>query len=275
MLRQTTDKYDPYVQTEKKNSWYVEDQFKQLDQPGTRIVIEQRWKYFADALTHYLKNRISSGGKEPLRYLDAGCGDGVNLKWAAEFFRKECIDIRVTGLDYNSLRVKRVAQNRLAEDIHLGSLLETPFNNATFDIVLCSHVLEHIEQYHKALAEIMRVLKPGGLLVVGVPNEGCLLGWLRNRVIQRSILKKTDHVNFFNSKTINQALQNAGFNVVRVYREGFFVPHTWAHYALTYFAFGSRLLSLIGKMFPSQSGGLILSAVKPITYACLSCKPKK
>ena len=141
-----------------------------------------------------------------------------------------------------------------------------PFNDSTFDIVLCNHVLEHIKKHPQALSEILRVLKPGGLLLVGVPNEGCFFGWLRNRVIQRSILKKTDHVNFFRSKTLNETLVNSGFNVVKIYREGFFMPHFVMQYVLSCFVLGERMLSILSRIFPSQSAGLIAYAIKPLEH---------
>ncbi len=224
------------------NSWYVADQFGQLDKSGTRFVIELRWKCFRDIFLHYLENRVSHDTVGPLRYLDAGCGDGINLQWMSGFFQEQHIDIRVTALDYNPLRIDRVKKRHLAEEAHVASLLGMPFNDSTFDMVLCSHVLEHMEKYPQALVEIFRVLKPGGLVVIGVPNEGCFLAQLRNRVIQRSILRKTDHVIFFKSEILVKALRSSGFNVVRIYREGFFLPHSWAHYALSYFALGRWML---------------------------------
>lgn len=246
------------------NSWYVGDQFaEQLGKPGTRVIIEERWKHFADIFIDYLQNRVSHDSTRPLRYLDAGCGDGINLQWASSFFQQRSVDVRLTALDYNALRVERVVKKNIAKETLVASLIEIPFGDSSFDIVFCNHVIEHIEQYPKALIEIFRILSPGGLLLIGAPNEGCLFGWLRNRVIQRSILKKTDHVNFFNSTTLSEALQKAGFNVVRVCRDSFLFPHFWVHYGLTYFTWGGRLLSLLGRIIPSQSGGLIVYAVKP------------
>ncbi len=47
-----------------------------------------------------------------------------------------------------------------------------PFKNGFFDIVICSHVLEHLKDDKKELGEISRVLKKNGLVVLGVPGEG-------------------------------------------------------------------------------------------------------
>lgn len=248
---------------EQRDSWYVADQFKQLDKPGPRYIIEERWKRFGDILLHYLKNISFHGTIGQLRYLDAGCGDGINLQWASGFFKNNHIDVKLTGLDYNPLRVGRVVEKQLTGNTYIASLLYMPFGDSTFDIVLCNHVLEHIRSYPKALTEIGRVLKPGGLFIIGVPNEGCFLAKLRNRVIQRSILKNTDHINFFRLETLNEALRKAGFDIMRVYNEGFFLPHLWVHYLVAYFSLGRKLLSMLGKLFPGQSAGLTVYAVRP------------
>ena len=245
------------------NSWYVGDHSEQLDRPGTRFVIQRRWKRFGDIVLDYLKSRFLNNGSGSLHYLDAGCGDGVNLRWAADFFQEHDINIGITALDYNPLRISRALEKQLVKDAHVASLQDAPFTDSMFDIVLCNHVLEHIDLYSKALSEIFRILKPGGLLIVGVPNEGCFLARLRNNVLQKSILKNTDHVNFFRSETIINALRNTGFNIVRTYCEGFFLPHFRAHSTLTRFESGSRLLSVLGRIFPGQSAEIIVYATKP------------
>lgn len=148
---------NPETQVSLGNSWYVGEQFReQLGKPGTRGNIFQ----------DNLKSRAAGsalGTVGPLRYLDAGCGDGINLQWAAFLFTENDLDINITALDYNSLRIDRVRQKQLANDTHVASLLEMPFRDETFDMILCNHVLEHITEYHQALDEIWRVLKPGGL----------------------------------------------------------------------------------------------------------------
>jgi 2-polyprenyl-3-methyl-5-hydroxy-6-metoxy-1,4-benzoquinol methylase len=63
-------------------------------------------------------------------------------------------------------------KNYTSERVIEGSLTEMPFSTRTFDTILCLDVLEHLlfpEQY-QALAEIQRVLKPGGLVIFSIPN---------------------------------------------------------------------------------------------------------
>lgn len=97
------------------------------------------------------------------RVLDAGCGEGVLVD---EYAGR----LRIEGLDpnYSSDRVRS------------GSLTALPYEDATFDRALCLDVLEHLtfEEQPRALAELRRVLRPGGELLVSVPN----LAHLQSRV---------------------------------------------------------------------------------------------
>ena len=112
------------------------------------------------------------------------------------------------------------------------------------------------------LLYIYRVLKKNGLLIAGVPNEGCLMARLRNKVIQRSISQKTDHINFFTKKSFTQQLVKAGFAIRSVESETFFFPISYINMLLNEFIAGHTVMSLIRKLFPSQAGGFIVGAVK-------------
>ena len=97
------------------------------------------------------------------RVLDAGCGEGVLVD---EYMGR----LQIEGIDpnYSSDRVRS------------GSLTSLPYADATFDRALCLDVLEHLtfEEQPQALAELHRVLAPGGSLFVSVPN----LAHLQSRV---------------------------------------------------------------------------------------------
>jgi SAM-dependent methyltransferase len=97
------------------------------------------------------------------RVLDAGCGEGVLVDEFAGRLAIEGVDA-----NYSSDRVRS------------GSVTALPFAEATFDRALCLDVLEHLtfEEQPRALAELHRVLRPGGELLVSVPN----LAHLQSRV---------------------------------------------------------------------------------------------
>jgi hypothetical protein len=108
------------------------------------------------------------------------------------------------------------------------------------------------------------VLRPGGLLIVGVPNEGCLMARLRNGIVQRSIQRATDHVHFFTARTLTAALASAGLRVRSVDRETFFFPCSYINIACNELTAGHWLMSGLRRLLPSQAGGLIVACEKPV-----------
>jgi len=109
------------------------------------------------------------------RVLDIGCGSGRHVGEAARYD-----DVFVVGAD---LRTEDLNASRRRLDLHeqIGAcrgrwqlvsadLLDLPFPDETFDLVICSEVLEHIDMDAAAAAELVRVLKPGQNLAISVPR---------------------------------------------------------------------------------------------------------
>jgi SAM-dependent methyltransferase len=236
--------------------WHVDDQFeRQLGNPARAATILARWEIFAAALESVLAQ------PEPIRVLDAGCGDGINLVGLRRIFDVAHRRVDIFAVDLNPLRVSRArVDGRAAGTIACASVHALPFQSGSFDVVLCNHVMEHLENPENAAHEIFRVLRPAGLAIVGVPNEGAALGQLRNHVLQRSILKTTDHVNFFTARDLRALLERASFVVTDIRTAGFFVPHLRVFGWLARFAVGRWTLNCAGRLWPSQSADLIAMA---------------
>lgn len=103
------------------------------------------------------------------RILDIGFGTGSTL------LHLNRINCKIYGIEY----VKEACYNlnsknkNVNDELHLilGSALHLPYKNDAFDIIICSHVLEHIKDDHLALMEIWRVLCNRGVLLFLTPNE--------------------------------------------------------------------------------------------------------
>ena len=240
---------------EGQNSWYVGEHKLQLSDPGTREIVERRWEIIEHILVR--KNRSLKDGTK-INVLDAGCGDGNNLIGLRKIAEKLNVELNIFAIDYNPLRIKRVFDNNLTENISCANLLQLPFQDQLFDVIICNHVLEHIPKFMGTLGELHRVLRIEGRLLLGVPNEGCFLGRLRNNYLQRSILRHTDHVNFFNSNTLPEFAMEAGFKIDTLFNFGFFTPHAYLHMMLMKIGFLRRTLFYLGELFPSQSADLQL-----------------
>ncbi len=251
----------PLAQIAAGNSWYTSSQFKdQLGSPGKRRIIENRWNIFQVMIQQWARQQNRNLSEERLRLLDAGCGDGINMAGLAERAKTAAWNFAITGVDYNPLRVRRAIRLDIGLPAAQSTLYTLPFRDGTFDVILCNHVLEHVPEPEKALRELRRVLRQEGLLIVGVPNEGCFLAKMRNRVFQRSILRHTDHLHFFTRESCSQLLQGTGFHIQRVEGETFFFPLSYLNMLATEFSTGHLLMSTLRRLFPSQAGGIILSA---------------
>ncbi len=95
-----------------------------------------------------------------MRVLDAGCARGRFLRGLRDS------GARLYGVDLTEAFLNAAQRNLPGAGIAAGSLSRLPFGNASFDAVYCIEVLEHLPDTGAALAEMARVLKPGGVLVV-------------------------------------------------------------------------------------------------------------
>ena len=101
------------------------------------------------------------------RILEVGVGGGHVL---AKF-----PGMQRTGIDLSPTMLQR-ARRRLGGDVELlqGSADQLPFEDATFDVVLCTEVLEHVVEPARVVRELMRVAAPGARVVVSIPNEAII-----------------------------------------------------------------------------------------------------
>jgi ubiquinone/menaquinone biosynthesis C-methylase UbiE len=95
--------------------------------------------------------------------VDVGCGIGMYVKHLRDFSDS------VYGVDVDLDRVQEASRD--LPNIKQGSAEVLPFDDKMFDIVLSHEVLEHVGNDRQAVCEAFRVLKPGGRLVVFVPNR--------------------------------------------------------------------------------------------------------
>jgi 2-polyprenyl-3-methyl-5-hydroxy-6-metoxy-1,4-benzoquinol methylase len=95
--------------------------------------------------------------------LDVGCGSGTLLGLLKHR------GFRPIGVDFSS-EAARIAEKENGVSVIVGSLDQARFPDHSFDIVTLFHVMEHVTNPRRVLAEVSRILKPGGALVLQVPN---------------------------------------------------------------------------------------------------------
>jgi 2-polyprenyl-6-hydroxyphenyl methylase/3-demethylubiquinone-9 3-methyltransferase len=114
-------------------------------------------------------DNISKTSPEKTTVLEVGCGGGI---LSEEFSKMGYI---MTGIDPAgkslSTAISHAKQNKLSINYLLGSGEDLPFPAASFDVVLCCDVLEHVKDLPKVISEISRVLKPGGIFIYDTFNR--------------------------------------------------------------------------------------------------------
>lgn len=105
------------------------------------------------------------------KILDAGCGYGLYSLTLGE------LGYQVSAIDLDKERIQTI--KRLIEvdpalerylTLQVGSITALPFPVESYDTIICSEVIEHIEDDRQAIQELARVLKPGGRLILSVPS---------------------------------------------------------------------------------------------------------
>ena len=101
------------------------------------------------------------------RVLENGCGVGMYLAPLQRALRTP----QVFGLEYDFERAAAAGHSHAPIRVVCGAGERLPYPADTFDVILSNEVIEHVQDDGQALAEIARVLKPGGRLVLFCPNR--------------------------------------------------------------------------------------------------------
>lgn len=158
-----------------------------------------------------LLDHVSAGD----RVLDLGCGDGA---FAAELVAAGAL---VTGADVSGEALRRAAGRApaAAQLVQLQEGSGLPFDEDAFDVVWLGETVEHVADVTGLLAEVRRVLRWGGWLVVTTPNQPRLLvalEALRGAALERRLDPRADHLRFFTARTLREMLSGAGFAQVEL-----------------------------------------------------------
>lgn len=133
-------------------------------------------------INNFFKELINEVEKlKPYSILDAGCGEGFTL----DILKNRKIGKKLTGFDF--LEEAIGIGKKLHPELNLltGDIYNISFKDNSFDLVICTEVLEHLENPEKALKELRRVTKE--YVLISVPNEPFFMAanFLRGKNISR------------------------------------------------------------------------------------------
>ncbi len=151
---------------------------------------------------------------ENLRILEVGCGAGQFMR-AIQKLRTHTMCFGC-DISESALALARGANDGVTYAINDNRL---PYDDSFFDVVCIFDVLEHVEHPAKVLAEVRRVLKPGGLLYAFVPCEGdstSLWHLLEKLRLKNDLTKKyAGHINYFSRTQLCTLIESEQLHVVR------------------------------------------------------------
>jgi len=167
--------------------------------------------------------------------LDAGCGYGIYSLLLAE------AGYDVIGIDINEKEVRNAcnwASERGVQDkitFQIGDIQNIRHGDSTFDLIVCSEVLEHLEDPIAGARELWRTLKNNGTAIISMPNVACLYGllqWCYRNSGLRSLLGKPpltqhqyQHSRFWFGNILT-ILKTVGFRIESIHSTAH-IPYLW------------------------------------------------
>ncbi len=164
--------------------------------------------------------------------LEIGPGSGIYLPVLLSYFNQVMAsDIEQSYLDFiTSLAVEHSNLTLVTDDITNSQLPPE-----TFDLILCTEVIEHIADSQAALNEMWKLLKPGGFLIISTPQKWSPLEVAAKvaflpiiidlvRLIYQEPILETGHINLMTSKQVIKQIKLAGFHIQESFKTGVYLP---------------------------------------------------
>jgi ubiquinone/menaquinone biosynthesis C-methylase UbiE len=151
---------------------------------------------------------------KPQRVLDVGCGDGVQARFLAS-------PGQVVGLDLSLNRLRRALDvNPPPFQAMSADVSRLPFRDESFDAVVCGQLIEHLTAPDVALAEMARVLRPGGHVLIDTPSKTNVVDALFKLFLGKNatwgLYMDPTHVAFYDKSEVLGMLRRAGFDRITV-----------------------------------------------------------
>lgn len=212
------------------------------------------------------------------RFLDVGCGEGYYTMALAKQAGM------TVGIDLSSsvLRVFHSLEGFSAERIKLvnSDVERLPFNDASFDKALCSHVLEHVLDDRAVVSEIRRVLRDGGRAILAIPlkytPQHRAIYWaigVARRILKpgkkgtpmpppgtlnKALVGRQAHIRHHSLRSFLDLVRSEGFKVEAVKGVWFHDPRNWLVRKTQPLAATYTIGTALSKLWPAMGAGLVV-----------------
>lgn len=170
--------------------------------------------------------------ERPGRALETGFGAGVYLPALAESYREViATDLDQAHIDHARPLLNRYPNLRLVTD----DITRSRLPDKSFDLILCSEVLEHIPDTARVIDGLRRLLAPEGILILSTPQRhslmelACKVAFLPGvidlvRRIYGEAVFETGHINLQTERELTAALAARGFRIRERFKSGMYIP---------------------------------------------------
>ena len=189
-------RFDPTLDSKEVGAFYPDGYY---GEPGVKFhpIVERAVRWVGARHTSFLSRGLPPGA----RVLDVGCGRGVVLGALAD-----------RGLEAHGVEVSAAAARGADPRARVRiarRLADARYPHSHFDQVLIWHVLEHLEHPRETLEEVHRILRPGGRLIVAVPNfESLQAEWSGAAWFHLDLPR---HLHHFPLAALRRLLDDTGF----------------------------------------------------------------
>jgi len=161
--------------------------------------LEERELFLSDI--DYVVNYLTT--LSPGKILDIGCGLGWLLSALPDGWEKHGIELSKTAAEFAQKYGK----------IFQGPLSKSTYPDNYFDVIFMHHVIEHMDKPEEEIKNIKRILKPGGILILGTPDfdSGCARLFGGNY----RLLHDQTHISLFSNDSMHRFLRDNSFKIFR------------------------------------------------------------
>lgn len=157
-----------------------------------RLGVAGAYQSLANALYRRLNNGVAD---KTLNILDCGAGTAT---LSIALARRHARPANISAVDISAQMIQQASsafdRAGLAVDLKLADIRKLPYANNTQDVVIAAHVLEHLADPSPALAEMYRVLKPGGLIALCCTRRSLFGRWIqmkwRTHTVTETVLRQ-------------------------------------------------------------------------------------
>lgn len=180
---------------------------KRINLDGNIRELFKKRQYKIELFKNEIKfvNSLKFSKKYKPKYLDLGCGNG--------FFTSEIRD-EFTKYGLEASKKSHDISKKYFKYMHLGKLKQNTYNENFFDVIIFLHVIEYLKKPIETLEIIKKILKPGGIVLIGTPNFGSACSLRYGNKFK--ILHDQTHVSLFSDIKLCELINDIGMRVLKV-----------------------------------------------------------